>query len=237
MKKNELWLRIKNYHFDHIVPVKFKDQLASLFTGRNLGTQAFANKMHEKKGWNTKFAYDVIQEYKKFIYLGVISDFVVTPSLVIDEVWHQHILFSAAYRKFCDEVLEQNFDHYPEIINNADQTGVFQQQWNDTSELYIREFGFSPREDIWGKPKFDAKKIKESNYVSQRKPTSYTDDLPLIALLGTNADFSGLGMSSSVGDTGGSFSGGDSGGSGSSGSCGGGSGCSGGGCGGGCGGG
>jgi hypothetical protein len=57
-----------------------------------------------------------IREYKKFIYLGAVSDFVVTPSKIIDQVWHEHLLFTKAYRDFCSDVPGFSFDHNPKLI-------------------------------------------------------------------------------------------------------------------------
>jgi hypothetical protein len=46
---------------------------------------AFAHKLAIKLGWN-KFAQWGVSEYQRFIYPGVISGVVVTPSDVIDQV-------------------------------------------------------------------------------------------------------------------------------------------------------
>ena len=65
-----------------------------------------------------------------------VSDFSVTPPKVIDQVWHEHLLFSRAYREFCHEVLSREFDHNPELVETDDQTQAFQAQYAATLALY-----------------------------------------------------------------------------------------------------
>ena len=108
-------------------------------------TKAFADKIAHKPEWKHRFALRAIREYKKFIYLGAVSDFVVTPSKIIDQVWHEHLLFTKAYREFCTDVLGFSFDHNPELIPMTDQTGTFNAQYLDTLELYKKEFFIHPR--------------------------------------------------------------------------------------------
>ena len=153
--KRELWLRLHRYRFDDLVPAHLVDRVATMFVGTtNASTHAFASKLARKQGWTTPFALRAITEYKKFVYLGMVADFSVTPPKVIDAVWHEHLLFSRAYREFCDGVLERHFDHHPELIPEREQTEVFQAQYAATLALYRAEFNAVPPADIWGTPKF-----------------------------------------------------------------------------------
>ena len=169
MNKRDLWLRLRNYHFDHLAPVGLWEQLQAKFGNGNASEKAFAHKLAHKLGWSKAFALNAVHEYKKFVYLGVVSDFVVTPSQVIDQVWHQHILFSRAYRHFCQEVIQYHFDHNPELVALEDQTGVFHAQYLDTLELYRNEFGIDPPAAIWGAPKFDERAVPATIYRSKKK--------------------------------------------------------------------
>jgi hypothetical protein len=92
--KKELWLRLRNYHFDHLIPPHLMDSLRAAFEGSDASTQAFADKLVRKLHWDRSFAMRAIGEYKKFLYLGAVADFAVTPPRVIDQVWHEHLLFS-----------------------------------------------------------------------------------------------------------------------------------------------
>ena len=174
--KKELWLRLKEYHFDHLVPANFWQHVTKAFAGPDAPTKAFANKLARKLGWTTEFALRAIDEYKKFVYLGMVSDFNVTPSKIVDHVWHEHQLFTQAYRNFCGEVLGRHFDHNPELIPIDDQTGVFQAQYLATLALYKREFNNEPPDDIWGIPKFKPRAIKKDHYKPRNKRTS--DSIP-----------------------------------------------------------
>jgi hypothetical protein len=242
MNKRDLWLRLKTYHFDHIVSPGLWEHVTARFGHTNPSVKAFAGKIAKKHGWKNDFAIRALSEYKKFIYLGLVSDFQVTPSKVIDVVWHEHLLFSKAYRDFCNDVIEQEFDHHPELIPMADQTGRFSAQYLDTVELYKTEFDIEPPADIWGNTKFDKEQQTKAGYQSNKKKRNsdggyYDDSTPLFTYFESEnaatfseftgfegGDFGGGGtsgdFSNSSGSDGGSDGGGDSGGC--SGGCGGG---------------
>lgn len=225
MNKKQLWLRIKTYHFEHLVPAALLDKVSQFFGGDDASEKAFASKVARKHAWNKHYAQRVIKEYKKFVYLGVAADFSVTPSKNIDKVWHEHLLFTKAYRDFCTHILQQDFDHHPELVQDTQQTGIFNAQYLDTLALYEREFGITPPEDIWGTTKFDKDSLEGMVYESRKKKfadasSGYdfsVDSTPLVDSFGSeiaheSGDFSEFGG----GDFGGSGAG-DSWGDGSSG--------------------
>ena len=45
---------------------------------------------------------EAIEEYKKFMYLAATSNQMVSPSEIVDIVWHQHLIFTQSYKEFCD---------------------------------------------------------------------------------------------------------------------------------------
>jgi hypothetical protein len=245
MNKKELWLKIKSYHFEHIVPVNLWGHITEVFGGTNASAKAFATKIARKHNLNNRFALNAVSEYKKFVYLGIVSDFNVTPSKIIDIVWHEHLLFSKAYREFCSTIIEYTFDHNPELMPMTDQTGQFSAQYLDTLALYKTEFGIEPPADIWNITKYDKEKIGSDNYRSRQKNknsmspdgvNSYSNDSPLFTYFGNSdngnelypefsgfegGDSGGAGASGDWNDANSSNDGGDSG-SGCSGGCGGG---------------
>ncbi|MEO7454952.1 MAG: hypothetical protein ABIY52_01725 [Gemmatimonadaceae bacterium] len=255
-EKKLLWLRIKGYHFDHLVPPHLMDHVTATFGGADASTRAFAAKLARKLGWTDAFARQAIDEYRKYVFLGVTADFSVTPPRKIDQVWHEHLLFSRAYREFCRDVLHQEFDHSPELVPTDEQTGVFSAQYDATLRLYAHEFNVAPPRAIWGTPKFDLelvpRKRKKPTPKDSSSDTSYSDggDVPLHACFDGHSSVDSAASMAEFGGGGGFFGGGgghswgdasdspsDSGdsGSGDGGGDGGGSGCSSG-CGGGCGG-
>lgn len=212
MNKKELWLRLKNYQFEDVVAPNMWTHIQSKFGIKDASTQAFAHKLASKRSWSNAFAHLAIREYKKFIYLGIISDFVVTPSLVIDQVWHQHLLFSKAYRHFCQNVIQYDFDHNPELITIDDQTSTFSAQYMDTLKLYKTEFGYEPPPNFWNRPKFERKILRAVKHQSKKKKelalynNMVMDGTPLYQAFNTD-DSSGIV----------NFEGGDAGGAGASG--------------------
>lgn len=225
MNKKKLWLNIANYHFDHLVPTHLWDEIAAKFGGQSPFTKAFADKLSRKLNWEKKFALKAIWEYKKFVYMGVVSDFSVTPSKVIDQVWHEHLLFSAGYRKFCKEIIQYDFDHNPELIYVSSQTEAFQSQYFHTIEFYKREFGLEPPSEIWDETKFEGKiekmKKPQKNLNDSGYYTNYDGTDTLISMFPSadrndvefgGGEFSGAGSGGSWDDSGDDSSGGDSGG-------------------------
>lgn len=162
--KKELWLRLKTYHFTDIVPTQLWNKVAAAFGGPDASTKAFASKIARKHGWSTLFALRAIDEYRKFVFLGVTSAEIVTPSKVIDTVWHEHLLFTRAYREFCRDVLQRDFDHHPELMPTEEQTSVYAQQFEATLQRYQREFRVAPPGDIWGTPKFRQDDVRARTY-------------------------------------------------------------------------
>ena len=171
--KRDLWLRLRAYHFDNLVPPHLWDHVAAAFGNTDASTRAFANKLARKLGWHPRFALRAIDEYRKFVYLGIVADFSVTPPKIIDQVWHEHLLFSRAYREFCRDVLQRDFDHSPELVPSDEQIEQYEAQYNATLALYEAEFKVTPPAGFWGTPKFPrdpnrtpAPKKKEPSHVA-----------------------------------------------------------------------
>jgi len=191
--KKDLWIRLKQYRFQNLVPVSLVDRVKGVFGDTDAFTRAFAAKVAKKHGWTEEFAFLAVREYKKFVYLGVISHYEVTPPVVIDKVWHEHGLFMKGYREFCRDVLRQNFDHAPELIPFDDQIEVYNAQYAKTVAFYEHEFGTAPPTEIWGTPKFDPKKVKGTIQKPERKkesnePTSGDSENPLYTMFNSGSD-------------------------------------------------
>jgi hypothetical protein len=172
MTKKELWLRIKGYHFEHIVPTNMWDKITEMFGGTDASTKAFADKISRKHQCSLSYAIKAVNEYKKFLYLAVISDFHVTPSQAIDKVWHEHILFTQAYSIFCKEIIEYELNHHPELLPVEEQTERYHAQYLSTIELYIKEFGKLPPANVWDVTKYDKEKVMENVQRAREKKVS-----------------------------------------------------------------
>lgn len=231
-ERKALWLRLRHYQFDHLVPAQLSNHVAALFGPHHASTRAFAGKLRRKLGWNGRFALRAIDEYRKFLFLGVVVDTPVTPSKVIDQVWHEHLLFTRGYREFCRDVLQHDFDHHPELVPVDAQTAAFSEQYERTLQRYVAEFNVLPPADIWGTPKFALEVTPRAKRPERRAETG--GDAPLylwfdgrdggpstmdLPEFGGGGGFDGGGAGDSWGDSGDAGSG-----SGCSSSCGGGGG-------------
>ena len=191
--KRALWLRLKQYHFDNLVPPHLWDRVASAFGNTDASTRAFANKLARKLGWHPRFALRAIDEYRKFVYLGVVADFSVTPPKIIDQVWHEHLLFSRAYREFCRDVLQRDFDHSPELVPSDEQIAQYEAQYDATLELYHTEFNVTPPAAFWGTPKF-AQDADRRSALKKKEPALMdgagggSDGMPLYATFDGRGD-------------------------------------------------
>jgi hypothetical protein len=198
--KPALWLRLKHYHFDHLVPAHLADHVMAVFGGADAATRAFASKIAKKHNWVPAFALRAIGEYRKFLYLGAVSETPVTPSKIIDMVWHEHLLFTRAYDEFCREVLGRPFDHHPELMSMDEQTDVFESQYEATLDLYEAEFNVTPPADIWSTPKFRPGLARVRRALRKRgtraDTTSSSADAPLYSYFDGSASTGGASFDS-----------------------------------------
>ncbi len=132
LKNSELWHKIQKFSFDA--------PNASLSMSRRLARE---------NSWSTAFANRVIDEYRKFTYLACISDQTVTPSDEVDQAWHLHLTYTRNYwDQFCGVILERALHHEP-TRGGSDEDQKYERFYNDTLELYEKEFGHKPPMDIW----------------------------------------------------------------------------------------
>ena len=76
----------------------------------------FSHKLSWEYRWSEIYTIRVIQEYKKFVFLAMVADHVVSPSTPVDRVWHLHLLYTHSYwDKFCGEVLNKPLHHSPSL--------------------------------------------------------------------------------------------------------------------------
>jgi hypothetical protein len=104
----------------------------------------------EGKGYGSE-QLDLIEgEYRKFLALRLIHpDIEIVPCKIVDEIWHQHILDTAAYRIDCQALFGEFLDHYPYFgMNGPEDAQALEEAANKTAELYEAAFG-SPPDDTW----------------------------------------------------------------------------------------
>lgn len=90
------------------------------------------------------------QEYRKFLALQMLyPDADIVPCKIVDEMWHRHILDTAAYREDCAAIFGRFLDHFPYfgMRGEADATALHE-AYADTVDRYRSAFG-EPPVDTW----------------------------------------------------------------------------------------
>lgn len=109
----------------------------------------FSRRLAFENRWSYQFADRVIEEYKRFCYLGVTAGHPVTPSDQVDQAWHLHLLYLRNYWDvFCGEVLQTPFSHGPTEGGRAEDM-KFRDWYEKTKASYRETFGTAPPDDIW----------------------------------------------------------------------------------------
>ena len=85
----------------------------------------FSTRLADENMWTKNFTQEAILEYKKFMYLAAISDAMVSPSEIVDKVWHEHLVFTQSYQELCNLIGKQ-IQHVPSTQNKADQQKFIQ---------------------------------------------------------------------------------------------------------------
>jgi hypothetical protein len=109
----------------------------------------FTDRLAHENGWPAHFAKRAALEYKRFVYLAAISPTPVTPSDIVDQVWHLHLTFTRSYWDvMCNRVLGKPLHHGP-TKGGADEDAKYRSQYGATLALYRTEFGTEPPIEFW----------------------------------------------------------------------------------------
>lgn len=129
MMNKDLWGKIEEYDLD-----------------QPLSEYDFSLRLAHENYWTQNFTKQAVLEYKKFMYLAAVSDMMVSPSEIVDTVWHQHLIFTKSYHEFC-QILGKKIHHIPSTHNKEDFK-KFKAAKDHTAKLYETYFGKQP-ENIW----------------------------------------------------------------------------------------
>lgn len=111
-------------------------------------TKSFKNRLARENVWSEEFAERVIEEYRRFAFLVAATNQLVSPSDVIDQAWHLHLLYTRTYwDEFCRNVLGRPLHHEPSA-GLPGQDNRFEEQYRRTLDNYRKYFG-EPPIDIW----------------------------------------------------------------------------------------
>lgn len=96
------------------------------------------------------------------MYLATTADAMVSPSEIVDTVWHQHLIFTQSYNEFCT-LLGKRIEHVPST-HNRDEFEKFKSAKERTQQLYSEVFGEQPKE-IWNfSNSYEPLNLKKSNF-------------------------------------------------------------------------
>jgi hypothetical protein len=86
------------------------------------------------------------REYLKFLAMQLMHpDAVLVPCKIVDEMWHRHILDTAAYRDDCAAIFGRFLDHYPYFgMRSEAEAQELTDAYADTLDLYRAAFGEPP---------------------------------------------------------------------------------------------
>lgn len=85
-------------------------------------------------------------EYRKFLAMQLMHPrAVIVPCKIVDEMWHRHILDTAAYREDCAAIFGRFLDHYPYFgMRNEIEAEELNDAYAETLDLYRDAFGEPP---------------------------------------------------------------------------------------------
>lgn len=110
---------------------------------------SFSDRLARENQWEIEYALEVIQEYKKFIFLQCIAAHPLTPSDQVDQAWHLHLLYTRSYWiDMCQGILNKQVHHGP-TKGGVSEKNKFQDWYEKTLELYTSIFGHTPPITIW----------------------------------------------------------------------------------------
>ena len=161
--RQELWRRIELHDFEPDTALNFTRRLA------------------RDHGWSLGYARAAVEAYRRFCFLAIVSPTPVTPSEVVDEVWHQHLIYSRDYwTLWCGERLQAQLHHDPTPGGPEAQT-IYRRQYAETLALHQRLFG-PPSPALWpathvrfGPPRYHV--TDRNQWFIMRKPFAWIRDL------------------------------------------------------------
>jgi hypothetical protein len=130
----------------------------------------FSQRLARENGWPPFFTERVVTEYKKFLFLCMISPHPVTPSDEVDQAWHLHLVYTKSYwNDLCKNILGKDLHHTPTEGGPAERD-KFTSYYESTLALYHDKFGHAPPDDIW--PPSD-KRFGDADFVRANTQTHW----------------------------------------------------------------
>lgn len=129
LETDKLWLKVESFSLDS-----------------NEGNYPFSRRLSYENSWTKHFTEQAILEYKKFMFLAAVTDKMVSPSKIVDTVWHLHLIYTESYSKFC-LLLGKEINHIPGNHSKG-EVQKFRNAQKFTQNQYENHFGTPPK-DYW----------------------------------------------------------------------------------------
>lgn len=126
-----LWNRINDFQFD---------EKSARFP--------FSLKVAKEYNWDIQFTAEAILEYKKYAFLSCILKNT-SPPVIIDKVWHIHLLYTKQYwHVWCKDILQKELHHNPASGGILEKQELMKAS-EDTKSKYQECFGIKPLKKYW----------------------------------------------------------------------------------------
>jgi hypothetical protein len=110
---------------------------------------AFSDRLARENGWKLGYALGCMDEYKRFMFLMMLTEHPLTPSDQVDQVWHLHLVYTRSYwEEFCDRTLGKKIHHGP-TKGGETEKDTYKNQYEATKVFYKKVFGHEPPAAYW----------------------------------------------------------------------------------------
>lgn len=125
----------------------------------------FTSRLASEQGWSHAFAGSVVTEYKRFLFLAMVSGHPVSPSEAVDHAWHLHLLYTRSYwHDLCRDILGYDFHHQPST-GGPNESRKFADWYSGTLESYRRHFHREPPADVWPTRSGSSRKSTQKRWI------------------------------------------------------------------------
>ncbi len=112
---------------------------------KTLDLQYIADRMVDKYDWEPDYAKESVRRYKNFLIFKCVYPKLVFPLLPeIDEIWHQHILFTENYIRDCEQIFDSYLHHKPgstmEEAQYQESTRVYEEYFQEPFSPSLFDF-------------------------------------------------------------------------------------------------
>lgn len=116
---------------------------------------ALIDRLQAEHRWTAALTGRALEEYRRFLVLAATGGIPVTPSRLVDEVWHLHLTFTRDYWERLTPLLPAPLHHEPANGQPGD-AAHYADQYLATLNLYAETFGVRPPADLWPDPRRSA---------------------------------------------------------------------------------